>query len=68
MSSNNGKIEKAAVTLKAVEFDSRFEKMCLVYAFVYGFPKSLPQRLVNWSLLGFFDGFMLKFQRVAYEY
>jgi hypothetical protein len=67
MSSNNGEIEKAAVTLKAVEFDSRFEKVRFGDAFVYGFSKTLPQRLVNWSSLDFFDGFMLNFQMVAYE-
>jgi hypothetical protein len=56
------------VTLKAIEFNNKFAKVCLEDAFVYGFPKTWPQRLGNWSRLSVIDRFTLKFQRVAYEY
>jgi hypothetical protein len=67
MFSNNVKIEKAAMILRADELDIKFVKVCLGDAFVYGFPKTLSQCLVNWNHFDFFEGFMLTSQRVACE-
>jgi hypothetical protein len=67
MFSNNVKMEKAAMTLREVELDNKFVKVCLGDAFVYGFPKNPPQCSVNLRCLDVFDGFMLTSQRVACE-
>jgi len=67
MFSNNDKIEKAGVTLRAVDFESKFVKVCLGDAFVYNFPKPPPLCLANRSSLGAFYRFMLTSQRIDYE-